>query len=74
MLYTMSMLSENYGDGWLSCEARDMLQVYSSFVFIGDEQERVLRAVALGGTPGRTTNMATVDRVINELGIDLNLA
>lgn len=52
------------GDGWMSRNARDMIVIAA---FAGFDRAEVVRRVALRSHPGRTTNAATVERVMAEM-------
>jgi hypothetical protein len=58
-------LPRRFGDGWLSRNARDLMQI--SILLGGFDQDELVRRVVAAGSPDRTTNTATVDRVLGEM-------
>jgi hypothetical protein len=54
----------NLGDGWMSRNARDMVVIAA---FAGFDRAEAVRRVALRSNPSRTTNAATVERVLDEM-------
>jgi hypothetical protein len=57
-------ISADFGEGWMSKAARDMVRIAA---FAGFDVKDLVHRVAKTADPNRTTNVATIERVMAEI-------
>jgi hypothetical protein len=58
-------LPAGFGDGWLSANAHDEMQI--AILFGGFPRKELVQRVVLASTPGRKVTTRTVERVLQEM-------
>lgn len=54
----------DFGEGWMTSAARDMIRMAA---FAGFDVQDLVKRVAMTANPDRTTNAATIGRVMDEM-------
>jgi len=58
------LLPDDFGDGWMTGNARDLMRIG---LIAGFDAGVLARRLARAGKPGRMLNAATVERVLGEM-------
>lgn len=66
------LLPEGYGDGWMSNAAQDLVRV--AVYFAGFDASEVTQRILATSDPRRTTNITTVQNVLQEIDWEIEEA
>lgn len=68
----VKLLPEGYGDGWMSKNAQDLVRI--AVYFAGFDAAEVTNRIFATSNPKLTCNTATVQRVLQEIDMEIKEA